>query len=605
MTSLEQTPDPDDSLTRRMDGICDRFEAAWKSGSAPRIEDHLKQLPGDTDGSLLLELLRLDLEYRCRQSETQNPEDYHTRFGNAFAEIQASLFPERAADSSQPQTVPPFVDPTDVETLPPDEHVPVKSSAAAGDLVNYFGDYELLEEIARGGMGVVYKARQTKLNRTVAIKMILAGQLASQPAVGRFYAEAESAGRLDHPNIVPIYEVGQHQGQHYFSMAYVDGESLAAKVSGGPLSPLVAAQTVKIVAEAVQYAHEQGIIHRDLKPANVLLDKAGQPKVTDFGLARKIDAGGDGPTATGDVLGTPSYMPPEQAGGESWKIGSHSDVYSLGAILYCLLTGRPPFQAANTLDTLMQVLNNEPAPPVLLNQDVDRDIQAICLKCLEKEAQRRYPSARLLIDDLTRYIAGESISVRNLNLLDRVTRTLQNSKQDVELRTWGVMLFEFAALMLLAEIGVYLHALRGPPYPWHWGFSIRAVQFALIGFVLWRRRAQWSLSNSAAERQMWSIWIGYFLACHVSIFAVVLFADPTRPIEVLGVYPVLATLTGLAFFALGASYWGQCYTFGLGFFAMAFVMPWKLKWAPLEFGTLWAFCLIAIGVRLRGLSSRS
>jgi eukaryotic-like serine/threonine-protein kinase len=235
-----------------------------------------------------------------------------------------------------------------------------------GSKLRYFGDYELLEEIARGGMGVVYKARQSTLKRIVALKMILSGQLAGEEAVARFYAEAEAAAKLDHPNIVPIFEIGQHQGQHFFSMTLVEGESLAHKVAAGPLPPREAAQLMKKIAEAIAYAHVEGVVHRDLKPANVLLDKDGEPRVTDFGLAKHAPAAplaGDSAkadahfTVTGQVLGTPGYMPPEQAAGKADEVGILSDVYSLGAMLYCLLTGRPPFQAANPLDTLLQVLH--------------------------------------------------------------------------------------------------------------------------------------------------------------------------------------------------------------------------------------------------------
>lgn len=260
-----------------------------------------------------------------------------------------------------------------------------------GRKVRYFGDYELLEEIARGGMGVVYKARQTTLKRIVALKMILSGQLAGEEEVKRFYVEAEAAAKLDHPNIVPIFEIGQHDGQHFFSMTFVDGETLARKLVAGPWLPRQAVELMKKVGDAVAYAHIEGVVHRDLKPANVLIDQAGEPHVTDFGLAKRfsnehpVESGEDAAgslTVTGQVLGTPSYMPPEQAAGETEKIGPLSDVYSLGAILYCLLTGRPPFQAASPTETLIQVLQQEPVSPRLLNPKLPRDLETICLKCL-------------------------------------------------------------------------------------------------------------------------------------------------------------------------------------------------------------------------------
>jgi WD40 repeat protein len=293
--------------------------------------------------------------------------------------------------------------------------------AQSGLTIRYFGDYELLDEIARGGMGVVFRARQVNLNRVVALKMILAGQLAHDSDVKRFYAEAESAASLDHPGIVPIFEIGQHDSQHYFSMAFVEGESLAKKVANGPLPPRDAAQLVRQVSEAVEYAHTKGIIHRDIKPANVLLDGQGQPKVTDFGLAKQTQ-GDSGLTGTGQILGTPSYMPPEQAAGKLEQIGPHSDIYSLGALLYCLVTGRPPFQAASPTDTLLQVLNQDPVAPRQLNPQVPLDLETIALKCLEKEPARRYASATDVAQELGRFLRGEPILARPVGWIEREWR---------------------------------------------------------------------------------------------------------------------------------------------------------------------------------------
>ncbi len=287
--------------------------------------------------------------------------------------------------------------------------------------VRYFGDYELLSEIARGGMGVVYKARQMNLNRIVAIKMILAGQLASSEDVKRFYTEAEAAANLEHPSIVPVYEIGQNNGQHFFSMGYVDGSSLAERVKEGPLPIKQAGLLAKKVAEAIGYAHSKGVVHRDLKPANILMDQLGEPRVTDFGLARNIQQE-SGITRAGTVMGTPSYMPPEQAAGKTDEVGPLSDVYSLGAILYCLITGRPPFLAASVMDTLMQVLEKEPAAPSLLNPLVPRDIETICLKCLQKDPSRRYQSAGELAADLGRWLNGEPILARAVGRTERVWR---------------------------------------------------------------------------------------------------------------------------------------------------------------------------------------
>ena len=255
---------------------------------------------------------------------------------------------------------------------------------SASPFVRDFGDYELLEEIARGGMGIVYKARQKSLDRIVALKLLLFGPQASPEFAKRFRAEAVLAASLQHPNIVAIHEVGVHEGQQFFVMDYVAGPSLARLVGHQPLPARRAAGYLKTVAEAIHYAHERGILHRDLKPSNVLIDANDQPRVTDFGLARRFE-GDSQLTLTGQVLGSPNYIPPEQALGKRGKVSRQSDVYALGAMLYHLLTGRPPFQGETVTDTLQQVLNTEPLAPRLLNPSVPRDLETICLKCLEKE----------------------------------------------------------------------------------------------------------------------------------------------------------------------------------------------------------------------------
>lgn len=331
----------------------------------------------------------------------------------------------------------------------------------AQQLPRQFGDYLLLQEIARGGMGVVYKARQQRLNRIVAVKMILSGQFAGEEDVQRFYAEAESAANLNHPGIVPIFEVGQLNGQHFFSMGFVDGPSLAQLLLERPVAPQDAALLTRQTAEAIDYAHARGVIHRDLKPANVLLARdegssvsqvkslqsssLGQPKVTDFGLAKQL-ANKSELTATGQILGTPGYMPPEQAAGKTDQIGPLADVYSLGGILYALLTGRAPFQAASPLDTLLQVIESEPVPPRQLNSQVPADLETICLKCLQKDSQRRYQSAADLVDDLNRFLDGSPITARPVTTTERAWRWAKKHP--------AVALLSFTSLALLLVIAV-------------------------------------------------------------------------------------------------------------------------------------------------------
>ena len=291
--------------------------------------------------------------------------------------------------------------------------LPAGETAVKEELPQRFGDYELLEEIARGGMGVVYRARDLKLDREVGLKMILNDKLADDSDIERFYSEARSAAALKHPGVVPVYDVGERNGQHFFSMGFVEGESLAALIARNPLSPTRSAQMVKKISEAIVYAHGEGVIHRDLKPANVLLDSKRNPHISDFGLAKKITADSN-LTMPGQVIGTPSYMPPEQASGETDLIGPVADVYSLGAVLYCCLTGRPPFQAANPMETLRQVVERDPVPPRQLNVQIDRDLDTICLKCLEKDPQRRYGSAQEIVDELERFLNGQPIRARRI-----------------------------------------------------------------------------------------------------------------------------------------------------------------------------------------------
>ncbi len=326
----------------------------------------------------------------------------------------SSEVPVPPLPESETVTVVPQAAPAEARTLAPAAPLPANGSPVPGPVPGY----EILGELGRGGMGVVYKARQLAADRVVALKMILGGGHAGEADLARFRTEAQAVARLQHPGIVQVFEVAEHQGLPYFSLEFVDGGSLDKRLNGTPLPAAQAARLVELVAEAIDAAHRRHIVHRDLKPANILLTAEGQPKVTDFGLAKALDVE-QGHTATGAIMGTPSYMAPEQAGGQTKDIGPAADVYALGAVLYECLTGRPSFRAATLLDTILQALSDEPVPPRQLQPKVPRDLETICLKCLRKEPARRYATAAELADDLGRFLGGEPIRARPVGRLER------------------------------------------------------------------------------------------------------------------------------------------------------------------------------------------
>ena len=353
----------------------------------------------------------------------------------------------QAADAMNSATIPgalPAAPAPSPATGPAPEKLTLEGDAVPG--------YDLLGELGRGGMGVVYKARDQKLKRTVALKMILSGTHASDEDMQRFQIEAEAVAKLQHPNIVQIFEVAEHEGRPYIALEFADGGSLDQKIAGTPQNASEAAELVETLARAMQQAHENDIIHRDLKPANILLTAEGEPRITDFGLAKRLDEDSQ-QTKSGAVMGTPSYMAPEQAAGTSATLGPAADTYALGAILYHLLTGRPPFQAETQLDTIMQVISEEPVAPRKLNSSLPVDLETICLKCLQKDVHRRYESAEALANDLRRFQADEPIHARPVSV---VTRGLKWAKRRPAAA--GMLGISAAALVALLTGGLWYNA---------------------------------------------------------------------------------------------------------------------------------------------------
>src|SRR5438270_2927315 len=318
------------------------------------------------------------------------------------------------------------------------------------------GDDELLEEVGRGGQGVVYRARQKSLNRTVAIKVIGLGQFASTPHLKRFRQEAEAAASLEHPQIVPIYEIGERDRSCYFSMKFVEGGQLDAVLEGKPMPVRQAAELLVKIARTVQFAHEHGILHRDIKPGNILLDKKGEPHLTDFGLARLTEHEST-VTNSLDVLGTPSYMAPEQAAGHTKNLTAAVDVYGLGAVFYQMLTGQPPFLGITTYETVRLAVESEPRAPRLLNPKIDRDLSTICLKCLEKDPRSRYASALALAEDLERWLRHEPIQARRTGVFTRGKKWLHRNP------TTAVSALSLAGLVVAVGVIIWRSELFQPP----------------------------------------------------------------------------------------------------------------------------------------------
>jgi serine/threonine protein kinase len=484
----------DDPTWSRCEGLIKAFEEAWQRGAVPAIADYLRA-DGPERRALLVELIHVELEFRLKSGESARVETYLAAYPELAGDRVTTLgllAAEYEWRRGQPEVVgleeycrrfPAHADellgrlPTAPGRLAAPEGEATLPGPSAWPAVP---GYEILGELGRGGMGVVYQARQLGLHRTVALKMVLTGNQAGPKDLARFRAEAAAIARLQHPNIVQIYDVGEAAGRPYFVLEFVAGGSLAQHLQGKPPQVRPAAQLVETLARAVHAAHTHGIIHRDLKPANILLRDAPEgvrdesrdlsslvPKITDFGLAKCADGDGEapdlrGPTVTGELLGTPSYMAPEQAMIPRQPVGPAADVYALGAILYELLTGRPPFTGGTPLATVLQVLHSEPVPVTSLQPNVPRDLETVCLKCLRKEPHKRYGSALELAEDLRRFLCDEPILARPVRQAEKLWRWVRRHPVPAGLLAAGLLapVVALIALTLLSARLVRSSALE-------------------------------------------------------------------------------------------------------------------------------------------------
>ncbi|MCA9262696.1 MAG: serine/threonine protein kinase [Planctomycetales bacterium] len=459
--------------------------------------------------------------------------------------------------------------------------------SAPRELPCRFGDFELLEELGRGGMGVVYRARQLSLKRYVAVKMLLRGDLASSDDQARFRQEAESAARLHHPGIVPVHEVGSQDGCMYFSMKLVEGETLAAQLTRGPIPPRQASRLLSAVSRAIDYAHRNGVLHRDLKPSNILIDADGEPLVSDFGLARPI-AEGASLTKTGAVLGTPAYMAPEQAAGNRGEVGPASDVYSLGCILYHMITGQPPFPAASPVDVVLMVLEQDPPLPRVVNPKVDRDLEMIALRCLQKPPDLRYESAQSLADDLQAYLRDEPIAARSGRLAHVVARFFRETHHASILQNWGLLWMWHSLALLVVCFLTNLLYTAGVTNRLHY-FLLWTAGLGTWAGVFWSLRRRMG-PVTFVERQIAHVWAGAMVST-AALFPIEYILD----LPVLKLSPILGLSSGVVFLVKAGILSGSFYVQALILFLTSLAMARWPDVGHIIFGIVSAGCFFVPG----------
>lgn len=449
------------------------------------------------------------------------------------------------------------------------------------------GDYELQEELGRGGMGVVYKALHVSLNRIVALKMLLRGRFASAADQARFRAEAEAIAQLDHPNIVPVYEVGQLEGIIYFSMKYVKGQTLQQVLARGPMEAREAARVVALVARAVDFAHRRGVLHRDLKPSNVMIDSEGQPHVNDFGLAKQL-SDRDSLTRSGAVIGTPAYMSPEQAAGHRGQVGTLSDVYSLGSILYHTIAGQPPFQGDSAVDVVLRVLE-EDAPPVrTVNPNANRDLEMVATRCLQKPADLRYQTAAKLAEDLEAWLADEPVAARKGRVSQLAALLFRETHHASVLENWGSLWMWHSAVLLV--VCVLTNALQAYGVENRWAFFLLwTAGLGAWALVFWMMRQRMG-PVTFVERQIAHVWAGSMLSIAFLFPLEAMFGFP-----VLKLSPILGISSGVVFLIKAAMLSGSFYLQAIALFVCTFAMAQWPEYGHSIFGIVAALCFFLPG----------
>jgi serine/threonine-protein kinase len=467
------------------------------------------------------------------------------------------------------------------------------ASLASADHPLVFGGYQLLEELGRGGMGVVYLAREAGRDRVVALKRLLRASGSSAQDLERFRVEAKAASHLAHPHVVPVFQVGELEGQPFFTMPYVEGTTLARRLAEGPMPGLDAARLLVPVCRAVQYAHDRGVLHRDLKPSNILLDREGHPYVSDFGLAKRLDEPADPSlTPSGALVGTPSYMAPEQTWGPLRRgpLGPAADVYSLGAILYHALCGRPPFQGATPVETMMLVLEEDPIPPRVLNPRVSPDLEMISLRCLQKQPEHRYPSAAAVADDLEAFLRDEPVSARSTSLRALAARLLGETHHAPVLEKWGKLWVYHSVALLVFFGATNLMYLSGVSDRWPY-FALFTVGLGAWAAFFWTMRRRGG-PISFVERQLAHVWGSGIVAINLVFLVEWLLGLP-----VLSLAPMIAVTNGMLFMVKAGILSGFYYLQAAAVFLAIFPMAWFPRFAPLIFGVVASACFLVTGLK--------